>query len=1065
MKNKTRNFILFLFGAAIAAVAAVLCVNFTHENTAAAHAAGETPAATYYWGLVPEDNNTDYKLIISSTEADTDLAEAGKKGSFPSDASYYAYNSPWLSLNNKEIGDYIVSAEIKGEVAPKSTAHWFYYCRNLKSVDLSGLNTATTQSMEAMFLGCGCLTSLDLSGFDTSIVTDMSSMFQNCGSLTSLDLSGFDTLSVTDMSGMFSSCYGISGTFGSGGTGIKIGDNFNTSQVVNMSRMFSGCRNLTSLDLSGFDTSSVTDMSGMFSSCESLPSLDLRGFDTSNVRNMGNMFSFCSGISGTFGKNGTGIKIGDNFNTSNVTEMNELFSWCSGLTFIDLSSFDTSNVTNMERMFSVCEALTGTFGGDGTSIKFGDSFTTSQVTDMSSMFSSSALTFIDLSTFDTANVTDMSVMFSGCNGLTGTFGKDGTSVKFGDKFTTSNVYNMKWMFNQCEKLTFIDLTSFDTSNVTNMEEMFSGCKGLTGTFGKDGTSIKIGDSFTTSKVLTFQSMFSYSCLTEIDISDFDITANTSGGVDLFGYSGLDNVNKIKVTVPAADKIGASSIKFPVSFWCDSLGKDARVVTSADAGTVWLKDDPHVEETAATCTTKAICEICHREYDEPLGHLLDNDNDCTVASQCDRCGEIAREAQSEHVYGEWHDNGDGNHYRQCTNRCYGYNYCYVEDIQPHVYNENGHCTVCDGAIPIFYGIEYNYINDADRLPAGILIISDKKEDVNAYESIEYEYWDYDSVAFDEVYESPDYVYWYYFSPKSVTIKGNVAPTSTAYWFYNMADLTEVDLSGLGTEKLTVVNDMFTGCTAIDKITAPAAIAGGVAIALSDTFWCADAGIMTSELTSAVAGKQLIRHSAHNLTEHAAVAATCTTEGTVHNWECSICGKHFTDADAKNEVESIVAPMIAHTKVVDAAVAPTCTENGLTAGEHCSVCNMVITAQTEVAALGHSYGEWSVYKAATTEEEGEERRICANDSTHYESRPIAKLDPVSPTEPTEPTEPEASADKDSGLSKGAIIGISVGCSLIVIIAAYVLAYFLLYKKGVLHGKAWDVIFTPMNFLCKN
>ena len=44
---------------------------------------------------------------------------------------------------------------------------------------------------------------------------------------------------------------------------------------------------------------------------------------------------------------------------------------------------------------------------------------------------------------------------------------------------------------------------------------------------------------------------------------------------------------------------------------------------------------------------------------------------------------------------------------------------------------------------------------------------------------------------------------------------------------------------------------------------------------------------------------------------------------------------------------------HTIVTDAAVAATCTTTGLTAGTHCSKCNVVLTAQTVVAATGHSY----------------------------------------------------------------------------------------------------------------
>ena len=45
---------------------------------------------------------------------------------------------------------------------------------------------------------------------------------------------------------------------------------------------------------------------------------------------------------------------------------------------------------------------------------------------------------------------------------------------------------------------------------------------------------------------------------------------------------------------------------------------------------------------------------------------------------------------------------------------------------------------------------------------------------------------------------------------------------------------------------------------------------------------------------------------------------------------------------------------HKAVVDAAVAPSCTEAGKSEGKHCSVCNKIFVAQTDIAALGHSFG---------------------------------------------------------------------------------------------------------------
>ncbi len=69
-------------------------------------------------------------------------------------------------------------------------------------------------------------------------------------------------------------------------------------------------------------------------------------------------------------------------------------------------------------------------------------------------------------------------------------------------------------------------------------------------------------------------------------------------------------------------------------------------------------------------------------------------------------------------------------------------------------------------------------------------------------------------------------------------------------------------------------------------------------------------------------------------HTGGTATCTTAKT-----CDVCGVSYGNA-------------LGHTPVDDAAVAPTCTSTGLSAGKHCSVCNVILEAQTVVAATGHT-----------------------------------------------------------------------------------------------------------------
>ena len=250
-------------------------------------------------------------------------------------------SAPWIRYRGS-----IVSAKFENRVSARTARRMFYGCSELRSLDLSGLDTSEVESMDFMFYGCSSLATLDLSSFDTSSATSMRSMFEGCSSLATLDLSNFDTSQVVftwtsemNYHGMFFGCSSLKSLDLSG---------WNTSKMSNMREMFSGCSSLESLDLSGFDTSKATDMTDMFSGCSSLTSLDLSSFDTSRVTSMRFMFSDCCSLQFL------GLS---SFDTSSVTGMSAMFQSCSSLSFLDLSGFDTSKATDMSSMFSGCSSL------------------------------------------------------------------------------------------------------------------------------------------------------------------------------------------------------------------------------------------------------------------------------------------------------------------------------------------------------------------------------------------------------------------------------------------------------------------------------------------------------------------------------------------------------------------------------------------------------------------------------------------------------------------------------------------------------------------------------------
>lgn len=113
--------------------------------------------------------------------------------------------------------------------------------------------------------------------------------------------------------------------------------------------------------------------------------------------------------------------------------------------------------------------------------------------------------------------------------------------------------------------------------------------------------------------------------------------------------------------------------------------------------------------------------------------------------------------------------------------------------------------------------------------------------------------------------------------------------------------------------------------------------------------------------------------HKMTHNEAKPATCTEDGTKEYWTCERCNKNFADENGKNEIENIVIKAAGHQYGEYVVTKPaTCTEAGEETAT-CSVCQDKVTR--EIKAMGHQYGEYVETKPATCTEKGEKIAVCS------------------------------------------------------------------------------------------
>ncbi len=129
---------------------------------------------------------------------------------------------------------------------------------------------------------------------------------------------------------------------------------------------------------------------------------------------------------------------------------------------------------------------------------------------------------------------------------------------------------------------------------------------------------------------------------------------------------------------------------------------------------------------------------------------------------------------------------------------------------------------------------------------------------------------------------------------------------------------------------------------------------------------------------------------------AVAPTADTEGRLER----VCAN-----DPSHKETHTLPKLNDNDYVCNVVTAPTCTEKGEATYTY-TYDGKTFTITAELAALGHSFGEWTVVAEPTLTTEGALERVCANDETHKERHTLPMLNDTDYTYKvvTEPTDNE-------------------------------------------------------------
>ncbi len=892
---------------------------------------------TFAYGAVPEEGGEYEGKTVTDVYTGFGTKEFSGKGS-----------APWNGI--REDIESVVFEESYSTVEPTKTQWYFTDCTNLKSIDLTGLNTGRVTNMQYMFQNCSSLESIDLSPLDLSNATSFYGLFENCTGLKSIDLTGVTT-----------------------------------SKVTNWHTAFAGCSALEELDVSGLDMSAATQMYGMFDGCSALRFLDLSGWNTSGIGADGvycnHFLTDCDALEC--------LVLGTGF---------DLFEKSTGALVPIMEWYDSDingEVVSDNYLIGLCDDITVYSSTSPEPIAVGDlgAFAFYDADDESLMFAYDVVPEAG-STYNGKTVSEVytgleSASFSSASAVPWySVRRDVKNVIIDASFAGVKPVSLAYWFYYMDQAVFTGLENIDASNVTSLNYAFGTCKNLTSFDGmKDwdvsnvtkmdhalySTGAVTADgleNWDTSRVTTFNNLFGDSQnLTSVDaLKNWDVSKVTN----MFGLFQNDGELTSIKGIAGWDVSGVETM----TYLFKNCGSLTSIEALADWNTASLTDMSYMFQNCYSLVSADGLDGWDTSHAETVDYLFES---CTSLASIEalKNWDVTSLSTLQYVF------------QNCTalTSVSGLENWDVSGIS-RLFCTFKNCSALASLEPLsgwgvsnvttFYDAFYGCGSVGELSPlsgwdvSGATNFCEMFSHCSSLKSADgLENWDTSKVTnmqsmFNECGELE--------SMEPIKDWDMSANTTLYSFFYKCRSLTDIDISSWDTSKVTNMQYMFYGCDSLttiysdddvfvtDKVTSGSnmflyspMLVGGIGTEYDGSRVSFNEAHVDKTGNPGYFTEVTEKETGHDYVSEVTKEETCTEDG-IMTYTCTICGDTYTE----------VIPAAGHTAVTDEAVAATCTEDGMTEGSHCSVCGEIIKARETVKALGHDYADSITTEASCTKD---------------------------------------------------------------------------------------------------